>query len=122
MANENAENQRDADGQLTISDEKSDGRGVREDEAAKSGDHEGIRATIEEAVNPILKAAVKRELRSEDFVLAKDEEENADSNAEKSEGSRISGFEGAGLSHGILLLRRRTIPLGTRTAPAKRMS
>jgi hypothetical protein len=34
-----------------------------------------------EAVDPELKAAVKRELRSEDFVLPKDEKEESDADA-----------------------------------------
>lgn len=106
-ANENAENQRDADGQLTISDEKGDRRRVSQDEAAKRGDHEGISAAFEEAVDPVLEAAVKRELRAEDFVLAENEEENADGDAEEGEGAAVGGFNGAGLSHGILLLGRR---------------
>ena len=55
---------------------------MRKNEAAEDGGHEGICATLlEKAVDPELKAAVKRELRSEDFVLAEDEEEKTDADA-----------------------------------------
>ena len=65
---------------------------MRKNEAAEDGGHEGICATLlEKAVDPELKAAVKRELRSEDFVLAKNEKEDADAYAQDGQGARI-GF------------------------------
>jgi len=55
---------------------------MRKNEAAEDGGHERIcAALVEKAVDPELKAAVKRELRSEDFVLPKDEEEETDADA-----------------------------------------
>jgi hypothetical protein len=43
-----------------------------------------------------LKAAVKRELRAEDFVFAKIEEEEADADAERGERAGVAGFGGDG--------------------------
>jgi len=54
---------------------------VWEDEAAENRRHERVGAAFEEAVDPELKAAVKSELGSEDFVLAENEEEDADADA-----------------------------------------
>jgi hypothetical protein len=83
---------READGEFAVSDEKSDGRGVRQDEAAKNRGHERICAALgEEFAYPELKAAVQSELRAENFVLAEDEEEEADTDAERGEGAGVAG-------------------------------
>jgi hypothetical protein len=55
---------------------------VGKNETPEDRGHEGIGAALfEEAVDPELEAAVKRELRAEDFVLAEDEEKEADADA-----------------------------------------
>src|SRR5258708_721530 len=59
---QNAEDQRDADSELSVSHKKSDGRGVREHKPAKHRRHKWISAAFEKSIDPILKAAVKREL------------------------------------------------------------
>ena len=83
-AHQDAEDEREPDGEFAISDEESDGRGVRQNETAKNRRHEGIRAAFgEEFADPELKPAVKRELRAENFVFAKIEEEEADGDAER---------------------------------------
>jgi len=82
---------------------------VGEDETPEDRGHEGIGAALfEEAVDPELEAAVKRELRAEDFVLAEDEEKEADADAQNGERAGIvvlvwtSGDNGSGhqASHG----------------------
>ena len=81
---------------------------MREDKATEDGCHEGIGAALfEEAVDPKLEAAVKSELRAEDFVLAEDEEEDAYADAQNGQRACIDvivgAFGGDGLGH-----RRRT--------------
>jgi hypothetical protein len=73
---------------------------VGEDEAAEDGGHEGVGAALfEKAVDPELKAAVKSELCAEDFILAEDQEKDANADTENGQGSgvdvcvRISGSE-----------------------------
>ena len=101
-ADEDAKNEGDTDGEFAVSDEEGDGSGVRENEAAEGGDHEGIGAAIEKAVDPILKAAVKSELGAEDFVLAEDEEEDADGDAQEGEGAGVLGVGGRYAGHGVV--------------------
>jgi len=81
---------------------------VREDEATEDGCHEGIGAALfEEAVDPKLEAAVKGKLCTEDFILAEDEEEDADADAQNGQRAGIDvivrAFRDDGLGH-----RRRT--------------
>src|SRR5215467_4567547 len=78
---EDAEDERDADRKLTIGHEKSNRRSVSEHKSAKYRRHEGIGPAVEKSVDPVLETAVKCELCAENFVLAKDEEENTDANA-----------------------------------------
>src|SRR5579864_3966212 len=89
---QDTENERDADGEFAVGHQKRDRRGVREHEPAKHRHHEGVSSAIEKPVDPILKAAVKRELRAENFVFAKDQEENAGANTQhrKSAGIDVS--------------------------------
>src|SRR5258708_11185137 len=90
-AHQDAEDEREPDGEFAISDEEGDGRGVRQNETAKNRRHEGIRAAFgEEFADPELKAAVKGELRAKDFVFAKIEEEEADGDAERGERARVA--------------------------------
>jgi hypothetical protein len=90
-ADKDAEDERDPDGEFAVSDEEGDGRGVRQDETAKNRRHEGIRAAFgEEFADPELKAAVKRELRAENFVFAKIEEEEADADAKRGERAGVA--------------------------------
>ncbi len=77
--------QRDADGEFSVGDEKRDGRRVRQDEPAEYGNHERVGSSIEEAVDPELKSTVQRELRPEDLVLAEDQEEASDGDTQKGE-------------------------------------
>lgn len=86
---QNAKNERNADGKFAVSHKKSNGRGVRKHESAKHRHHEWIGSALEESVDPILKAAVKGELRTENLVLAKNQEENADANAQPCERTGI---------------------------------
>jgi len=55
---------------------------VREDEILKNGLHEGVSAVFEETVDPELKAAMQCELRAKDFVLSKNQKEDANGNAQ----------------------------------------
>lgn len=80
-ADKDAEGEGESDGELAVGNEEGYGSGVWEHEAAENWSHERVRAAFEEAVDPVLKAAVKSELGAEDFVLAKDEEEDADADA-----------------------------------------
>jgi len=59
-----------------------------EDEAAEDGHHERISASVEEFVDPELKAAVKSKCCAEDFVLAEYQEKNTHADAEQ--GQRIA--------------------------------
>jgi len=90
-AHQDAEDEREADGEFAVRDEEGDGGGVRQDETAKNRGHEGVGAAFgEEFADPELKAAVKRELRAEDFVFAKIEEEEADADAERGERAGVA--------------------------------
>src|SRR5690242_2876834 len=99
-ANEDAKRKSDADGQLAVGHKEGDGRGVRQDESAENRSHERVGAALfEEAVNPELKAAVKSELSGEDFVLAEDEEEEADADPKNSHGTGVQVVWGVGIEH-----------------------
>jgi hypothetical protein len=53
-----------------------------EHETPAHGHHEQVGALFEETVNPVLKTAAQGELRAEDFVLGKNQEQHADSDAQ----------------------------------------
>lgn len=90
-AHQDAQHEREPDGQFAVGDEESDGPGVREDEILQHGHHKGISAAaVEEAVDPELEAAAEGELRAKDFVLAENQEEHADSDAQPGESERIA--------------------------------
>ena len=78
-----------SDGKFRISHQKSDRRGMREHEAAKHRGHERVGTTVKKSVNPILETAVKCELRAKYFVLAENQEENTDANAQNRESAGI---------------------------------
>ena len=88
-AHQDTEDERDADGEFAIGHEKRDPGCVCEHEPAKHRHHKGVCSAIEKSVDPVLETAVKRELRAENFVLAKDKEENANANAQHRECARI---------------------------------
>ena len=58
---------------------------MRKDKATENGRHKRVSPTLEEFVDPELKAAVKSEGRTKDFVLAEDQEKNAHADAEQGE-------------------------------------
>ena len=92
-ADENAEQERKSDGEFAVGYQESDRCCVGENEIAKDRSHERIGAAFgQEFVDPELKAAMQGELRSEDFVLAENEEEDADSDAESSQGTGVKQF------------------------------
>jgi hypothetical protein len=69
---QNSEKERDANGKLTVGHQERDRCGVPEHEPAKHRRHERVSAALKKTVDPILEAAVKRELCAENLVLAKD--------------------------------------------------
>ena len=84
-SDKDAEGARETDREFAVGDEERHDGGMRQDETSKDGHHEGIGAAfLNELVDPGFETAVKRELGAEDFVLAEDEEEDADADAEKS--------------------------------------
>lgn len=90
-ADEHAEDERKPHGEFAVGYEEGDGRGVGKNEIAKERGHEGVGAAFgQELVDPELKTAVQGELRAEDFVLAEDEEEDADGDAESGQGARVA--------------------------------
>jgi len=80
-AHQDAENEREPDRQFTISHQEGHARGVPEDKAAKNGRHERVSASLEEFVDPELKAAMKSKCCAENFVLAKNQEKNTHADA-----------------------------------------
>jgi hypothetical protein len=58
---------------------------VWENKAAENGRHERISPSLEEFVDPELKAAMKSKGCAEHFVLGEDQEKNADADAEQGE-------------------------------------
>jgi len=85
----NSKEQSDADSQFAICDKEGDWRCVRKNEATQHGSHEGISALGEETIDPELKAAMQRELRGQDLVLAENQKENAYGNAQEGECARV---------------------------------
>jgi len=87
---QDTENECKPDCQFAVGHEEGDAGGVREDKASENGRHEGVSATLEEFVDPELKAAVKSEGRTEDFVLAENQEKNAHTDAKQGESMTIA--------------------------------
>src|ERR1700719_2891144 len=69
--NKHAERQRQTDGHLAVSHQKRDRRRMAQHKTAKQGNHERVRAVFYKFVDPELKSAVQRELRSKYLVLPK---------------------------------------------------
>ena len=79
---ENAQNERKPDREFAVGDQERDRRRMRKDEVAQYRRHQRIGAALREKfVNPELKAAMQGKLCAEDFVLAEDEEEDANTDA-----------------------------------------
>jgi hypothetical protein len=74
-AHEDSRHKRQADGQFAVGHQKGDRGGMGKNEIAKDGNHEGIGALGEKAVDPELKATAESELRAEDFVLGEEQKE-----------------------------------------------
>lgn len=100
-AHEDAEDESKPNGEFRVSHQESDRRGVRKHESAKHRGHERVGAALEESVDPILEAAVKSELRAENFVLAENQEEYSDGDAQHGERA------GVPIGGGQLLLHKR---------------
>src|SRR5271155_1062925 len=64
QAHLNTQHQTKTNRELSVSDEKCDGRGVRQHQAAQHGYRERVGTVYQKAVDPELKAAVQRELRA----------------------------------------------------------
>src|SRR5262245_25860098 len=63
---------------------------MRKHKTPQNGNHKWIGAVGEEAVDPELKAAMPRELRTEHLVLAENQEKNAHCNSNRRECARIA--------------------------------
>ena len=82
-ANKDAQNQCEADGEFAVGHQERDRRRTVQYKSAENRFHERIGAAFaEEFIDPELKAAVQRELRSEDFVLRKDKEKKSDADTQ----------------------------------------
>jgi hypothetical protein len=79
-----------ADRKFSVSNQKGDGSCVRQHEVAEDWEHEGVSSVSEKPVDPKLEASAERELRAEDFVLAKYQEEQTHCNAEQSDGTVVA--------------------------------
>src|SRR5437870_8603939 len=90
---QNSEKERDANGQLTVGHQERDRCGVPEHEPAKHRRHERVSAALKKTVDPILEAAVKRELCAENLVLAKDEEQSANADTKNCQRAGIRSEE-----------------------------
>jgi len=80
-----AEEEGEANRQFAIGYQEGDACAVWKDKAAENGRHERVNASLEEFVDPELKAAVKCECRAKNFVLAEDQEKNTNADAEQGE-------------------------------------
>ncbi len=90
LADGDAGEERDADGEFAVGGEEGDGGGVGQDEIAQDRNHEGVGAFLQELVDPELEATVEREGGAENFVAGEDEEEDADADAKKGEGFGVA--------------------------------
>ena len=75
------ENQREPDRQFAIGHQKGDACRVPENKTSQNGRHERISPSLEELVDPELKAAVKSKCGAKNLVLAEDQEKNTDADA-----------------------------------------
>jgi len=97
-AHEQAEDEGKSDGEFAVRHQVGQRLDVREDEAAQNGLHERVNALFEELHDPELETAVAHEFGAEDFVLAEDEEQDADGDAQQGEGAIVTakGFGHSG--------------------------
>jgi hypothetical protein len=72
---------------------------MTKDKATQHWRYERVSATFEKPVDPILKPAVKRKLRSENFVFAKKEEQGSDTNAQNRERAGVEVVRGRPFLH-----------------------
>ena len=80
----------ETDRKLAVSNEERDWNGMRQDEVFEYRHHERIGAAfLDEFVDPEFESAVEGELGAEDFVLAENQEEDADGDAEESETASV---------------------------------
>ena len=100
---QHSKHKRETDCQLATSYEDRKKLRVRQHEVSQDRCHERIRPVSEETVDPELKTAVQRELRAEDFVLGKNQEQDSDCDAQKGQSSCVSGLRIVGVSHLDLL-------------------
>ena len=92
-----SQHQTQANCQFPIRDDKCDGRGMRKNKVLQDRHHLWISAAlVEELVDPPLKSAVQRELRSKNFILGKDQEKAADSDTQNRERDAVSVGGSAG--------------------------
>src|SRR5215510_278128 len=98
-AHENAENQRNSNGEFPVSYKKSNRGSVCKHESTKHRRHERVNTAFEKLVNPELETAVKGELRAEHLVLAEDQKEDADTDAKDCERARVYVGGGRGFLH-----------------------
>lgn len=82
-----------SDGPFTECNQKSDESGMRQHDLLKHRHKERISgALLQETVDPPLKSAAQRELRTRNLVFAEDEEQPADCNPKPGECNRIASF------------------------------
>lgn len=86
---QNAKNESYTNGEFSVRYKEGDCGGVRQDEIAEHRLHKRIGSAFQKPVDPKLKSAVKRELRSENFVFSKDQKENSYPDAQHRHGSSI---------------------------------
>jgi hypothetical protein len=58
---------------------------MRENEVLENGNHERVGSVLKKATDPVLKTAAKRKLCANNFVLAKDDEQDPDCDAKPRE-------------------------------------
>jgi len=90
-AHGDAQDQRDADGELAVGYEQGNRMRVREHELLQNRHHEGIRGALrQKPLNPALESAAEHELPPEDLVPREDQEERTNRNAKPRQGSVVA--------------------------------
>jgi len=80
---QDAQNEPEPDGQFAVRYQEGDARSVRKDKATENGRHERVSASLEEFVDPELKAAVKMKCCAENLVLAENHKKNTYTDAQQ---------------------------------------
>jgi len=65
---------------------------MRQNEVLQNRLHKGISAVFKKTVDPKLKSAMQRELRSKDFVFAENQKEYSDSHTQNGERKVVAVF------------------------------